>query len=208
MWWRSSAVGRALGRRWGVAAAAAGCGAAAASAASASHCLEGYGSNERWYREWLEQQLADHPPAMSKDKWTPLKLWSVIQQSPNTKLLRFVFDDPHAAAGMDVASYLLTRAFIGKEKEDGSRGVVVRPYTPSHTTIGYLELVVKGYPEGKMSKHMHSLKPGDTLDFKGPMLGTPIIQNEFEEIGLIAGGSGITPMLQVAQRALANPAQP
>ena len=70
-------------------------------------------------------------------------MWSVIPQSNNTTLLRFVFDNPHAAAGMEVASYLLTRAFIGKEKEDGTRGVVVRPYTPSHTTIGYLELVVK-----------------------------------------------------------------
>ena len=142
---------------------------------------------------------------MKKDGWTALKVWSVIPQSANTKLIRFVFDDPFASAGMEVASYLLTRAFIGKQKEDGSRGVVVRPYTPSHTTIGYLELVVKGYADGKMSKHINSLKPGDTLEFKGPITGVPIIQNEFDSIGLIAGGSGITPMLQVAQRVLANP---
>lgn len=47
---------------------------------------------------------------------------------------------------------------IGAEKADGSRGVVIRPYTPSHTTVGYLELVIKEYPEGKMSKHICSLK--------------------------------------------------
>lgn len=152
---------------------------------------------DRWYREWLEQQTAEHPPAISKTGWTPLRVWSVIPQSDNTNLVRFVFDDPFAAAGMDVASYLLVRAFIGKEKPDGTRAAVIRPYTPSHTTIGYLELVVKGYPEGKMSKHINSLKPGDKLDFKGPILGIPIIQNEFDSIGLIAGGSGITPMLQV-----------
>lgn len=46
-------------------------------------------------------------------------------------------------------------------------------------------------------QHIHSLKPGDTLDFKGPIEGLPIIQNEFDTIGLIAGGSGVTPMLQV-----------
>ena len=149
--------------------------------------------------------MAEHPPAMKKDGWTPLKVWSVIPQADNCNLVRFVFDDPFASAGMDVASYLLTRAFIGKEKADGTRAAVIRPYTPSHTTIGYLELVVKCYPEGKMSKHINGLKKGDTLDFKGPILGTPIIQNEFDSIGLIAGGSGITPMLQVAQRVLQNP---
>lgn len=189
--------------------AACACGAATVAAVATgapshvAHSLEI--SSDRWFREWLEQELADHPPALSTTSWTPLKLWSVTDQSPNVKLFRFVFDDPHAAAGMEVASYLLTRAFVGKEKPDGTRGAVIRPYTPSHTTIGYLELVVKCYPEGKMSQHIHSLKPGDTLDFKGPMLGTPITQNEFASVGLIAGGSGITPMLQVAQRILANP---
>lgn len=47
---------------------------------------------------------------------------------------------------------------IGKEKEDGSKRAVIRPYTPSHTTVGYLELVIKEYPQGKMSKHISSLK--------------------------------------------------
>lgn len=187
------------------AAAACAAGASAAAVAYTYAPTHAESNGDRWFRNWLEQQLADHPPAMTKDGWTPLKVWSVEEQSHNTKLIRFVFDDPFASAGMEVASYLLTRAFVGKEKPDGTRGAIVRPYTPSHTTIGYLELVVKAYPEGKMSKHIHSLKPGDTLDFKGPMLGVQIIQNEFDSIGLIAGGSGITPMLQVAQRVLANP---
>jgi cytochrome-b5 reductase len=193
-------------------AAAAGAAAAAAAASIPAHALDSQqesaivraGRYDGFYREWLKEQLTEHPPALKPTEWTPLKVWSVESTSPNTKLIRFVFDDPHAVAGYDVASYLLTRAFVGKEKPDGSRGVVVRPYTPSHTTVGYLELVVKGYPEGKMSKHICSLKPGDTLDFKGPILGIPIVQNEFDSIGLIAGGSGITPMLQVAQRVLTN----
>jgi cytochrome-b5 reductase len=117
-------------------------------------------------------------------------VWSVEQTSPNTKLIRFVFDNVHAAAGMEVASYLLVRAPIGTEKADGTRAMVLRPYTPSHTTVGYLELVIKRYEEGLMSTHIHSLRPGDTLDFKGPIMGLPIIQNEFESIGLIAGGTG------------------
>lgn len=29
--------------------------------------------------------------------------------------------------------------------------------------------IVKGYPQGLMSKHIVSLQPGDVLDFKGPI---------------------------------------
>jgi len=180
------------------AAGAAVCGAAASYFAPPA-ALEQLWTPTNWFAV-----AADPPPALSPWEWRPLKVWSVTPQSHNVSLIRFVFDDVHAAAGMECASYLLTRAYIGKEKPDGTRGVVLRPYTPSHTTIGYLELVIKRYEDGKMSQHIHSLKPGDTLDFKGPIMGTYIIPNEFESIGLIAGGTGITPMLQVAQRVLEN----
>ena len=173
------------------AAGAAVCGAAASYFAPPA-ALEQLWTPTNWFAV-----AADPPPALSPWEWRPLKVWSVTPQSHNVSLIRFVFDDVHAAAGMECASYLLTRAYIGKEKPDGTRGAVLRPYTPSHTTIGYLELVIKRYEEGKMSQHIHSLKPGDTLDFKGPIMGTYIIPNEFESIGLIAGGTGITPMLQV-----------
>lgn len=45
----------------------------------------------------------------------------------------------------------------------------IRPYTP--TTVpgaeGQLDLLVKVYPTGVMSKHIHDLKVGDSLAFKG-----------------------------------------
>jgi len=160
-------------------------------------------SKKSWL-SWLG--LGDSPkPALSPTEWRPLKLWSREQVSPNTVLLRFAFDDYLAVAGMEVASCLLTRAFIGAEKEDGTRRPVIRPYTPSHVTAGFLEMVVKVYPEGKMSKHIGDLKVGETLDFKGPIMKLAITPNEFESVGLVAGGTGITPMLQVAERILEDP---
>ena len=47
------------------------------------------------------------------------------------------------------------------------------PFVFGLPVVEYLDLAVKVYPEGKMSKHIHSLKPGDTLDFKGPIMGLP-----------------------------------
>jgi len=83
----------------------------------------------------------------------------------------------------------------------------MRPYTPISrpAVAGYLELAVKTYPDGKMSKHMASLKVGDKLDFKGPIVKLPYKPNEFKEIGMVAGGTGIAPMLQVIDEVLANP---
>jgi cytochrome-b5 reductase len=34
---------------------------------------------------------------------------------------------------------------------------------------GHFELVIKKYPDGKVSSYMHSLKPGDSIKVKGPI---------------------------------------
>jgi cytochrome-b5 reductase len=109
-----------------------------------------------------------------------------------------------APADLPVASCLLVKAPIGSDDGQGGRKAVLRPYTP--TTLpgskGELELVVKSYPTGVMSKHLASLKPGDSLDFKGPIAKFPYKPNERAHVGMIAGGTGITPMLQVIEHAL------
>ena len=75
----------------------------------------------------------------------------------------------------------------------------MRPYTPvifpgSDT---HLDLVVKSYAAGKMSKHIGNLEVGDTLEVKGPLPKYPYKPNAKKHIAMIAGGTGITPMLQV-----------
>ncbi|KAI1303944.1 NADH-cytochrome b5 reductase [Mortierella claussenii] len=41
------------------------------------------------------------------------------------------------------------------------------------------------------------MKPGDTLAVKGPISKYPLKANQHESVSLIAGGTGITPMMQV-----------
>ena len=152
--------------------------------------------------------LAAPPAGLDPKAWTPLTLTKVTPLSDNTAIYRFAFDEPTATSGMTVASCLLTKAAIGSAKPDGSRANVMRPYTPISRpeVVGYLELAVKSYPQGKMSKHIAEMKIGDKLDFKGPIVKLPYKANEHKEIGMVAGGTGIAPMLQVVDEIIANPA--
>lgn len=125
--------------------------------------------------------------------------------------MRLVFDlpaGPDAPADLPVASCVLVKAPIGSDDGKGGRKAVLRPYTPTTTpgSKGQLELVVKSYEKGVMSKHLASLRPGaDSLDFKGPIPKIAYKPNEHAKIGMIAGGTGVTPMLQVIEHALRDP---
>ncbi|QCD80665.1 NADH-cytochrome b5 reductase-like protein [Vigna unguiculata] len=143
--------------------------------------------------------------ALNPDKWIEFKLQDTARVSHNTQLFRFSFD-PTQKLGLDIASCILTRAPLGQDAE-GKPKFVVRPYTPisDPDSKGYFDLLIKVYPGGKMSQHFASLKPGDVVEVKGPIEKLRYTPNMKKQIGMIAGGSGITPMLQVIEAILKNP---
>ncbi|KAL9224000.1 hypothetical protein vseg_000077 [Gypsophila vaccaria] len=143
--------------------------------------------------------------ALSPDKWVEFKLHESATVSHNTKLYRFTFD-PDVKLGLDIASCILTRAPVG-QNDEGKTKYVIRPYTPisDPDSKGYFDLMIKIYPEGKMSQHFAKLRPGDVLEVKGPIEKLRYTPNMKKHIGMIAGGSGVTPMLQVAEAILKNP---
>ncbi|QIW97849.1 hypothetical protein AMS68_003367 [Peltaster fructicola] len=78
---------------------------------------------------------------------------------------------------------------------------VLRPYTPVQdpASKGVLELVVKQYPNGAASTHMHSLEPGNTLTVRGPIPGYSWkASTEPRDVLFVAGGAGITPLYSLA----------
>lgn len=48
-----------------------------------------------------------------------------------------------------------------------------------------------------MSSAIREMQPGDQLEFRGPIVAYNLEKNKKSQIGMIAGGAGITPMLQV-----------
>ncbi|KAH0845530.1 NADH-cytochrome b5 reductase 2 [Fonsecaea pedrosoi] len=131
-----------------------------------------------------------------------LKLAEVIPYNHNTKRFKFELPDKDHVSGLSVASAIIT-----KFKPADQEKPVIRPYTPinDEDVKGYLELLVKVYPNGPMSEHLFSMKPGETLSFKGPIPKYPWAPNKHEHITLIAGGTGITPMYQLIRTIFKNP---
>jgi len=140
--------------------------------------------------------------ALSPNEFREFPLREKERISHNTELFRFDLPSPDHETGLTVSSCLVARAQVEGQ-------TVVRPYTPvslNHQR-GYFDLLVKKYPEpgGLMSRHIHSLKPGDLLEMKGPFKKFDYQKNTVKRIGMIAGGTGITPMLQVIREVLSNP---
>ena len=83
---------------------------------------------------------------------------------------------------------------------------MARPYTPTTpgTQRGSFELVIKAYPQGIVSPYLHSLTVGDSIHVKGPFQKLLYTPNMKKRIGMIAGGTGITPMMQLLRTILNN----
>lgn len=77
---------------------------------------------------------------------------------------------------------------------------LVRSYTPisGDDQPGFFDLLIKSYPAGNISRHITTLHVGDSMKVRGPKGAMVYTSNMCRHIGMIAGGSGITPMLQIA----------
>ncbi|KAJ9144661.1 NADH-cytochrome b5 reductase [Pleurostoma richardsiae] len=131
-----------------------------------------------------------------------LKLHSTEDVTHNMRRLRFELPNPEAVSGLGLTSALLTLSW-----PKGRMLPVPRPYTPVSPLDepGFLDLLVKHYPNGKASTHLHSLKPGDALFIAAAIPGYAWRPNLHPRVTLIAGGAGITPIFQLAQGILTNP---
>lgn len=123
-----------------------------------------------------------------------------VRYNHNTDIFEFALSDPKAALNLPVSSCIVTKYV---DAETGKP--VIRPYTPIHQhERGVVRLLVKDYEQGKMSRHIHSLKVGDSLEIKGPIEKLAYQTNFKKQIGMVAGGTGVAPMLQVIDEVLRN----
>lgn len=142
--------------------------------------------------------LNDKNSPLNPTEFRPFPLINAYDESADTKVLRFALPEGDQLLGMKLASCVVIK-FVDSEGKE-----IIRPYTPISRLDqwGYFEVLVKRYPNSKMGTYLHSLKKGETVQFKGPFEKIKIGRNQWKQIGMIAGGSGITPMFQVAREIL------
>lgn len=175
---------------------------------------------------YLSKKKAKRPPVTLQDPLVkyPLKLIEREVLSHDSRRFRFELPTPEHILGLPIGQHIYLSAQVGGQ-------LVVRPYTPvsSDDDKGFMDLVIKVYfknvhpkfPEGgKLSQYLDSMKVNDTIDVRGPSglltyngkgefairpdKKSPPVKRVVQKVGMIAGGTGITPMLQLVRQVFKN----
>jgi len=151
-------------------------------------------------------------------RWQDIKLVEKIHLTHNTRLFRFAFGDPDQLLGLPLGNHLNLQI----KTNDGS--TLTRAYTPTSppSRSGYLDLAIKVYFKdplfpggGVVSQHLEAMQIGDRVAIKGPIgsfkyngLGhyshSSGKKGRCLQIGMICGGTGLTPIYQILQAILAD----
>lgn len=120
--------------------------------------------------------------------------------APNTYRFSFSLPSPDTVLGLPIGQHVSFRGMV-----DGK--LVSRSYTPisNNTDRGVLELVIRCYADGVFTNgYLRQLEVGDEVEFRGPKGGIRYHAGMYEKIGMVAGGTGITPMYQVIRAICEN----
>lgn len=139
-------------------------------------------------------------PVLIKDQYQEFPLIQKTVVSSNSAVYRFGLPNEDDVLGLPIGQHITLMAEInGKE--------IARSYTPtsSDDERGYVDILIKSYEQGNISKHVNELKIGDTMKIRGPKGFFTYTPNMVESFGMIAGGTGIAPMYQIIKSIIKNP---
>lgn len=160
--------------------------------------------------------------SLDPDAWVSFKLISREDISHNTRLFEFQLPSDKHQLGLAAGKHVLVRIVHNGKP-------LIRAYTPisGETERGSFTLCVKiyfpgmssqnehGSHGGKMTQFMEMMSIGESLSMTGPCGKVEYIGNglflieekerRFSNVGLICGGTGITPAFQVMLKIFENP---
>merc|ERR1711879_400279 len=146
------------------------------------------------------------PPARASQITSiQVKLQQKQYVSHDVRRFRFSLTDANSILGLPLGKPINLKARINGK-------TVIRSYTPisvDEEAIGYFDLMVKIYPEGKMGGWLDEMEIGEEVAVSGPVGGIyfdggcfkarahEVLKGDVKKVGMVAAGSGITPMLQL-----------
>lgn len=141
-------------------------------------------------RGWLDPTVFQKLPLIKKELLAP-------------DTYRFVFALPSSdiVVGLPIGQHVSVRGSVNGK-------LVSRSYTPTSNNVdrGVLELVVRCYAEGALTNgYLRQLEVGDEVEFRGPKGGIRYQPGMCKKMGMVAGGTGITPMYQLIRAICENP---
>ncbi|EKG18624.1 Oxidoreductase FAD/NAD(P)-binding protein [Macrophomina phaseolina MS6] len=139
---------------------------------------------------------------LAPQEYKKLPLIKIDQISPNTVRYTFALPAPTTVLGLPIGQHVAIRG----STPDGQ--VVSRSYTPTsnNSDPGKLELVIKIYPDGLLTGQcLANLRVGDQVEFRGPKGAMRYRKGWATRIGMVAGGTGITPMYQLIRAICEDP---
>lgn len=139
-------------------------------------------------------------PVLNPTQWQQFRLMEKQHISPNTALYRFKLPRANSILGLPIGQHISVQADVNGKN-------VQRSYTPtsSDDDHGFFDLVIKSYEQGNVSKYIGAMRVGDQLSIKGPKGQMRYSPGLARHLGMIAGGTGLTPCLQIIRAALKNP---
>lgn len=137
------------------------------------------------------------------ENWTDVPLLEKIRISPDTFLFTFGLPDATRPLGLSTCACIVAKL----PNSANADGVSIRPYTPISTNdvLGQFQLLIKIYPDGEFTSVLNQLTVGGTCAFKHvPFNVKRQYPFEVQNIGMVVGGTGITPMIQALHAILGN----
>jgi cytochrome-b5 reductase len=149
----------------------------------------------------------------ASDSPLPYTLTAKRQLSPDSYLLRYSLPKGRRRLGEDPTLPTCIKVFYpdGTDEKTGEAKPLEKSYSPvTHPSVeGFVELIVKSYPPragGGVGSFLCGMQVGETMlgTVKGKrvMHGSAAVLGRWTNIGLVAGGTGIAPLLQIARLVL------
>ncbi|CAI5494613.1 unnamed protein product [Closterium sp. Naga37s-1] len=139
--------------------------------------------------------------ALHPEEWRKFQIIDRTNITHNVVKFRFSLQTPETVLGLPIGQHVVLQG------KDESGEEFTRKYTPTtlDTDVGCVDIVIKIYPNGAMSQYLNKLEVGNFVAMRGPKGKFKYRPNMCRAIGMIAGGTGVTPMFQVARAILENP---